>query len=123
MLKNKKNVSVMIGKALKKVKNPIVKLGNIPGTKKLFTAIGDLCDLLADFCEKKYDAPLATIVTFLAAVINFVSPIDVFSDAIPLIGIIDDTAVVSLVIGAAKKDIEDYKQWKQVNGELQESGG
>ena len=44
-----------------------------------------------------------------------VCPADVLPDAVPLIGILDDAAILYGVSIAVKNDIESYNKWKIAN--------
>ena len=91
----------------------IKKLGNIPIIGHLFEDIPLLCELVVDYVTGKYkEIPLATIITIVAAMVYFLSPIDLIPDPLPIIGYIDDAAVVGFVINALHNDIQSYREWK-----------
>ena len=45
-------------------------------------------------------------------IIYFVSPLDLIPDAIPVLGYIDDAAVLSLVMAAIRSDLEKFQEWE-----------
>ena len=51
----------------------------------------------------------------ISALIYFVSPVDIISDFLPVVGYLDDAAVVAACIKLVKSDIDDYKQWRKIN--------
>ena len=51
----------------------------------------------AYFSKQYIDVPWQTIVLAIAALIYFVSPIDLIPDFIPVVGYLDDVAVISFV--------------------------
>lgn len=61
--------------------------------------------------------PTRSIVTIIATIIYFVSPIDLIPDFIAGIGIIDDAAVIAFVIKQISADLEKFKAWKLSNQE------
>jgi uncharacterized membrane protein YkvA (DUF1232 family) len=61
--------------------------------------------------------PTGSIVTIIATIIYFVSPIDLIPDFIAGIGIIDDAAVIAFVIKQISADLEKFKAWKLSNQE------
>jgi uncharacterized membrane protein YkvA (DUF1232 family) len=83
---------------------------------KLRSAWRDLSALLRmlrAWKDKSYTRlPKKTIVAALAALIYFVNPFDLMPDAIPLIGFIDDAAVLGLVMAAIRDDLERFQQWE-----------
>ena len=114
VLKNKEKPE----KVLKKAKWICDMLSNIPFLGKFFVNVSIMCDMIADYIKGVYkNVPLATIVTVLAAILYMISPVDLLPDALPVIGAIDDIAILNGVLMAAKKDIEEYKNWKELNNE------
>ena len=80
---------------------------------ELWDDLKTLIALLGDFITKKYsDVPWNIIASVAAAVLYFVSPIDVIPDIIPIVGFLDDALVLKLCLNFARKDIEKYKEWK-----------
>ncbi len=58
------------------------------------------------------DTPWQSIVLITAALIYFVSPFDAIADFLPVIGFIDDAAVISAVLAAISKDVEKFMAWE-----------
>jgi uncharacterized membrane protein YkvA (DUF1232 family) len=58
------------------------------------------------------DIPWQSIVFITAALIYFVSPFDALADFLPLIGFIDDAAIISAVFASLSKDIEKFNAWE-----------
>ena len=61
--------------------------------------------------------PWRTAGALAAAVAYFVAPIDAVPDFIPLTGLLDDAAVLSLVFGAAESDLRRYCAWRGADPE------
>ncbi len=57
--------------------------------------------------------PTASLVMIVAAVIYFLSPIDLIPDFIPLIGYIDDALVVAFTVAAVKEDLNKFLAWEK----------
>ncbi len=63
--------------------------------------------------SKEYlDTPWQTVVSITAALIYFVSPFDAIADFLPLIGFVDDAAVISVVFASISKDVEKFITWE-----------
>jgi uncharacterized membrane protein YkvA (DUF1232 family) len=60
----------------------------------------------------KFRAPTDSIVMAIAAVIYFVSPFDLIPDCIPVLGLIDDAAVVTHVAKANLTLINTFRTWE-----------
>lgn len=109
LLKNKERTQ----KVLSKAKWLCDMLCNLPFIGKLFDGVTTLCELIMDYSQGFYNRiPLATVISLLAAIIYFVSPVDLLPDTLPFIGVLDDAAILYGVTMAAKNDIESYKSWK-----------
>lgn len=88
------------------------RLSNLPIIGSVFSDLPYLCYMVSDYVHGVYkEIPLATIITATAGIIYIVSPIDLIPDVVPLIGQIDDAAVLGLVWTAIHQDIESYKNF------------
>lgn len=88
---------------------------NPPGAlEKYWGDIKLLIAMVTDYVKGNYkDVPWKTIAAASAAIIYFVSPIDVIPDFIPVVGYIDDALVIKLAIDFAGEDLRAYEAWKQ----------
>ena len=69
--------------------------------------------LLRAYYRREYrDLPRQSLVTIIATVIYFVSPIDFIPDWIPLAGYLDDAFVVRLALESVKDDLDVFMQWE-----------
>lgn len=64
--------------------------------------------------------PVWTLSAVGFALLYVLNPFDVVPDALPLLGLIDDAAVVSACFSLVEQDLRDYKNWKRA---LQEKNG
>lgn len=56
---------------------------------------------------------MRTIVSLAAALLYVVSPIDLMPDFIPGIGLIDDAAVLALLLHSIAQDLAAFRVWEQ----------
>jgi uncharacterized membrane protein YkvA (DUF1232 family) len=49
------------------------------------------------------------------ALLYLISPIDISPDIIPLIGFVDDVAILVFAASLIKDDLEKYRAWKTIN--------
>ncbi len=110
IIDNPEKVSVILEKAISLCDD----LSYLRIIGKYFKEASLVCNMINDYICKRYTAvPTATVITLLAAVLYFVSPIDIIPDFLPLIGHLDDMLVFSFVQEAMKVDIKKYEKWKK----------
>lgn len=64
------------------------------------------------------EVPWNTVVLSTGAIVYFLTPIDLVPDVIPVLGLIDDIAVVRWVIGAIRNDLAKFRVWEQSQPQL-----
>ena len=105
-----------VSKVLEKATSLCDNLGELRIIGKHFKEASLVCNMLNDYiCRRYTKIPTATVITLLAAVLYFVSPIDIIPDFLPLIGHLDDMIVFGFVTDAAKADLKKYEKWKKEN--------
>jgi uncharacterized membrane protein YkvA (DUF1232 family) len=105
---DKKRATRLLNKALKKA--ALHKVAARKSWKNLIL----LFQVMRDWLNGDYrDISKSTIIAIIAAILYFVSPIDVIIDIIPFGGLLDDAAVIGFVINQLEKDIEKYRLWKE----------
>jgi len=60
----------------------------------------------------KFCAPADSILMAIAAVIYFVSPFDLVPDSIPVLGLVDDSSVITSVARANLTLISNFRKWE-----------
>lgn len=84
--------------------------------------IGTLISLVQDYTTGRYrEVPWRTIAAIVAALAYVLCPIDMIPDFIPFAGLVDDAAVLTLLVSAIHFDLETYRQWKEVHQPLMEN--
>ncbi len=68
--------------------------------------------MIRSYVKKDYeDVSMTEIVFIIAALLYFVSPIDIIPDGIPVVGFIDDAIVAGIVVKWCQEDIDKYMTW------------
>lgn len=112
IIDNPEKVSAVLEKAMDLCED----LSHVRFVGKYFKDISLVCSMLNDYICKRYTkVPMATVITLLAAVLYFISPVDIIPDFIPLIGHLDDMIIFGFVTDAAKVDLKKYEKWKKGN--------
>ena len=92
------------------------KLKSVPKLGEKLSMIPMLMMLVKDYVKKYYtEFPSGTMFAIVAALIYFLSPADLVSDIIPILGFVDDAAILGKCLEFAKDDLEKYNKWKYPN--------
>lgn len=85
----------------------------------LFSDVKALMGLISDTITGKYSGtPYRSLIAMTGALIYFLSPIDFVPDVIPMLGFLDDTFVLGLVLKQFETDLAVYKSWKKPKEEI-----
>lgn len=101
-------------KLLENAKKIIKKIKNVPVIGGFVDDLVTLFELIGDYAKGNYTKiPFRIIVSAVAGVIYLVSPIDIIPDFIPIVGWLDDAAVLTLLLNSGLAlEIRKYKKWK-----------
>ena len=92
------------------------KLKDIPKIGEALSYIPTLISMVKSYIQKEYTGiPVRTIVAIISALVYFLSPIDVIPDLLPVVGHIDDAAIILACINLVGRDIKDYIEWREKN--------
>lgn len=107
-----------VAEVLKKLEK---KLNDIPNLGDKLAYLPKMGMMINSYIRKEYlNVSTKSIVAALGAVIYFIKPIDVIPDFIPVIGHLDDLAVVSAALLISKDDIDEYMEWRKLSGRDEE---
>jgi uncharacterized membrane protein YkvA (DUF1232 family) len=72
--------------------------------------------VVRDYAKGRYrKIPFWSIAAIVAAFLYVLNPLDLIPDFIPIIGQIDDAAVVAACLLMIRQDLHKYKKWKIAN--------
>ena len=98
---------------LRQLKRTLRVVSGFPSVQIFINEVGDLFDFFQAYRLNQYrDISLATLFSIVFALFYLISPIDLFPDFIPIIGWLDDIAVVRFVIEMIRSDLSKFRFWK-----------
>jgi len=96
------------------------KYRDIPGRfSRTVAQVKLLFELLRGYVDGSYrEVPWATIAVAVAALVYFLSPVDVIPDLLPVIGYADDASVLALAVSLLQEDLKAFCRWKGYDPEI-----
>ena len=92
------------------------KFKKFPGIGQELSYIPAMICLVKDYVDGEYrDIPLGSILGILSALIYFVSPFNLVPNAIPILGLTDDIALIAYVWRLVGDDVKEYEAWRKAN--------
>jgi uncharacterized membrane protein YkvA (DUF1232 family) len=80
-----------------------------------------LISIVKDYWSRAYrQVPYGTIAASAFTLIYVLNPLDLVPDVLPVIGQVDDVAVVSACLLLLEHDLHKYKDWKNSRGKTEE---
>lgn len=81
-------------------------------SRKTWDYLGLLFSMLIDSFKGIYPLPKKTALVLIFSFLYLISPVDIIPDIFPLIGLVDDVAVLAFAFNFIKDDLENYRSWK-----------
>ena len=98
------------------------KLKLIPKIGKRASDIAVLLSMIRAYVKKQYtDVSPSTILLAVAGLLYNVNPLDIIPDYILGAGLLDDAAVIGIVLQAVQMDLNKYKKWQVAAGKREEA--
>lgn len=90
------------------------KFGKVsPSFKKTVDHIRDLYSLFRDSVTGNYKLHPLTFGAIGGGLLYFLMPFDFIPDLIPLLGFVDDMAILTTIINSLEGELQAYRRWKQ----------
>jgi uncharacterized membrane protein YkvA (DUF1232 family) len=84
-----------------------------PALKKVLENVRELYALFKDSVKGNYKLHPANVAMIGGGLLYFLLPVDLIPDFIPLVGYLDDLAVLTTIMNSLKGEINEYKTWKE----------
>lgn len=100
-----------------KVFDFLKKAEKIPVLGGMLDDIQCMICVVDSYVKKEYkEIPVSSIISIVASLVYLLSPIDLIPDAIPVVGYVDDAAIIFLVLNLGiDKDLDKYRTWNEKN--------
>jgi uncharacterized membrane protein YkvA (DUF1232 family) len=84
-----------------------------PALRKVLENVRELYGLFKDSVKGNYKLHPANVAMIGGGLLYFLLPADLIPDFIPLVGYLDDLAVLTTIMNSLKVEINAYRTWKQ----------
>jgi uncharacterized membrane protein YkvA (DUF1232 family) len=68
--------------------------------------------MIRNWVSGRYAMPITTVLSGIAAVLYFVDPLDLIPDSIPVLGYLDDAAVIAAFVRLNLSEISRFRNWE-----------
>ncbi len=90
-----------------------------PALKPVIGHIREFISLLHATVTRGYKAPVELLTAVVAAILYLLWIVDVIPDFLPVIGYLDDMAIIIAVAKMVSVEINNFKKWKEKKNENQ----
>lgn len=84
-----------------------------PALRKVLENVRELYALFKDSVKGNYKLHTANVAMIGGGLLYFILPADLIPDVIPLVGYLDDLAVLTTIMNSLKGEINAYRSWKE----------
>jgi len=84
-----------------------------PALKRILKDLKDLYALFVDSIKGKYKLHPSVLSIIGGGLLYFIIPLDLIPDYLPVVGLLDDLALLSMIINSMQKELADYRKSQQ----------
>lgn len=85
---------------------------------RFITDVKLMISLVKDYWNGNYrEIPYWSLAAISAALLYVLNPFDIIPDVLPVVGLLDDAAIVAACLLLVEQDLYEYKEWKIKNPE------
>ena len=89
------------------------KMKLVPHVGGELANVSVMISMVRAYVKGEYKMPKRDIILLaVAGIIYVVNPVDLVPDTIPVIGLLDDVKILRMVLKWIRKDLNDYKHWR-----------
>ena len=110
LIRNPSSLNGLLAQIEKKVKE-------LPGLTDILSDIVLMIYMVKSYITKEYpDVSPKVIATLVSAFLYLIKKKDIIPDNVPLVGHLDDIAVITLALKFVEPELRKYEAWKKSNG-------
>jgi uncharacterized membrane protein YkvA (DUF1232 family) len=84
-----------------------------PALKRILKDLKDLYALFVDSIKGRYKLHPAVLSIIGGGLLYFIIPLDLIPDYLPVVGLLDDLALLSMIINSMQKELGDYRKSRE----------
>jgi len=84
-----------------------------PSFKQFFKNVKELYSLFKDVIKGNYKLHPSYVAMIGGGLLYFLIPVDFIPDMIPIIGLLDDIAVLTMITNSIQSELNEYRNWKE----------
>jgi len=85
----------------------------MPKVSEIPSLLQSTPSMLRDSFKRKYrKTPWGTLTGGIFSILYLLNPLDIIPEALPIIGIVDDTLVFGVFLALLSRDVKKYLLWK-----------
>ena len=89
------------------------RLSLIPKVSEIPSLLQSTPSMLRDSFKRKYrKTPWGTLTGGIFSILYLLNPLDIIPEALPIVGIVDDTLVFGVFLALLSRDVKKYLLWK-----------
>ena len=89
------------------------RLSLMPKISEIPSLLQSTPSMLRDSFKRKYrQTPWGTLTGGIFSILYLLNPLDLIPEALPIIGIVDDTLVFGVFLALLSRDVKKYLIWK-----------
>ncbi len=106
---------------LERKQNRLKKILNLKVFANQKEKIKLLLEIVQQYRKGAYhQIPWRSIAAMTFTLVYIINPLDMVPDVLPFVGYVDDVSVFMALLKLVERDIQDYEDWKTVDGEISE---
>ena len=89
------------------------RLSLMPKVSEIPSLLQSTPSMLRDSFKRKYrKTPWGTLTGGIFSILYLLNPLDIIPEALPIVGIVDDTLVFGVFLALLSRDVKKYLLWK-----------